>query len=329
MVSDLFGSFQSLPSAQASTEFKAIPVSVRRKDFLAKSDVGAPVFLLHDAGVARYWPTLTFRYLKAQFQVTCAVATEDATQLTERFCLVSCDPDAPDLYELFVRCVFAAIEGLPTNSDTRTIESCILQLRSLFRSFASPSSREISGLWAELFVISNCTDIGRAITLWHEDQFDRFDFSDEVLRLEIKSSIRGIRVHDFALEQLEPPPIGCGAVASLLLQPLTSGVGVLDLARDIDMTLSTTPILKQKLWGNVASALGSDFSEKLDKRFDLVFAAKNLLLYDMRDIPAPERPSDKRITDVRFRANLSAVSSSIDEEPSTALARLLSQPSSA
>ena len=70
MATDLFDLFQSLPGAQTATEFHAIPVSATRKDFLAKSDTGAPVFLLHDAGVAKYNPAITFRYLTAQFQVT-------------------------------------------------------------------------------------------------------------------------------------------------------------------------------------------------------------------------------------------------------------------
>ena len=177
-------------------------------------------------------------------------------------------------------------------------------------------------MWAELFVILTCGDVARALALWHGDQFDRFDFSNETMRLEVKSSVRGVRIHDFALEQLEPPATGRAAVASLLLQPLTGGVGILDLARDIEMSVSDLPSLKQKLWENVAASLGVDFSEKLDKRFDLVFAAKNLVLYEMRDIPAPPRPVDSRITNVRFCSDLATVSSSIEGEPSSALARI-------
>lgn len=324
MTADLFHSFRTLPSAQTATEFRAISLSATRKDFLAKSDTGAPVFLLHDVGIAKYNPAITFRYLTAQFQVTCRVAIE-AAELTDQFCLVSCDPAAPDLYELFVRCVGAAIQDLPPESDTKKIESCISQLRNLFRSFASPSGREISGLWAELFIISTCLDVPRALTLWHGDQFDRFDFSSPAMRLEVKSTVRGLRVHDFALEQLEPPVTGCGAVASLLLQPLTGGVGILDLARDIEIAVGDVPILRRKLWENVAASLGSDFSEKLDKRFDHVFAAKNLVVYDMRDIPAPPRPSDPRISAVRFCADLATVTSSIDGTPSAVLERIFTE----
>ncbi|KVN68721.1 hypothetical protein WM03_11620 [Burkholderia ubonensis] len=323
MATDLFQAFRDLPGAQTATEFRAISVSATRKDFLAKSDAGAPVFLLHDAGVARYNPAITFRYLTAQFQVTCFISTE-STRLTDQFCLVSCDSAAPELYELFVRCVGAAIQDLPVDSDTREIESCISRLRNLFRAFASPSSREISGLWAELFVISTCLDVPRALTLWHRDQFDRFDFSSDSMRLEVKSSTRGIRVHDFALEQLEFPSTGRGAVASLLLQPLSGGAGILDLARDIETSVGGVTSLKQKLWENIAASLGSDFSEKLDKRFDLVFAAKNLILYDMRDIPAPAHQVDLRISNIRFCSDLTTVPSSIDGEPSAALTRVFS-----
>lgn len=91
---------------------------------------------------------------------------------------------------------------------------------------------------------------------------------------------------------------------------------------NIEMSVSHVPSLKQKLWENVAASLGNDFSEKLDKRFDLVFAERNLVLYDMRDIPAPPRPVDSRITNVRFCSDLAAVRSSIGGDPSSVLARI-------
>ncbi|MHB1236069.1 MAG: PD-(D/E)XK motif protein [Gallionella sp.] len=320
-MTSVFSLFLDLPTAAAPTEFKAIPLSTRRKDFLAKNDDGAPVFLLHDSSAVKYNPGINFRHLSAQFHATCRVRT-DAVDLEDQFCLVRCDAAAPELHELFVRCVGASIEELPENCGTRELESCITQLRDLFRALAQPSNREVSGLWAELFVISRCRDSVQALSLWHEDQFDRFDFSSSARHVEVKSTVRGLRAHEFALEQLQPPIEGAGFVVSMLLQPLTGGIGVLDLAREIEATVNGVPRLKRKLWENLAKALGADFSDKLDRRFDQAFAERGLMVYSMNDIPRPDVPSDPRITALRFVSDLSAVSSSLPDAPALSLARI-------
>lgn len=317
----IYSLFLELPSAVSSTEFKAIPLSANRKDYLARSDDGAPVFLLHDSSAPKYNPDINFRYLSAQFHATCSVQTDDG-DLQDQFCLVSCDAAVPELHELFIRCVGAAIEELPESSGTRELESCILQMRDLFRALALPSSREVSGLWAELFVISRCGDPTLALSLWHEDQFDRFDFSSESMRLEVKSSVRGLRAHEFSLEQLHPPTDGFGFVTSILLQPLTGGIGVLELAKNIEVSIGKVPRLKKKLWENVARTLGVDFSDQLDKRFDPTFTEKSLAVFSMGDIPRPSTTSDPRITAIRFVADLSSVSSSLPNSALSALTQI-------
>lgn len=316
----LYSSFLDLPNAATPGEFKAIHLSATRKDFLAKNADGAPVFLLHDSSVAKYNPSINFRHLSAQFHATCRVKTNSGN-LDDQFCLVYCDATAPELYELFIRCVAAAIEELPNNSSTKEIESCITKLRDLFRALALPSHREVSGLWAELFVILKCGNPEHAMSLWHEDKFDRFDFSNGKLHIEVKSTVRGLRAHEFALEQLQPPTLGEGFVVSLLLQALSGGSGILDLAREVEAAI-TSPRLKQKLWENVAMALGSDFSDKLDKRFDDNFAERALVVYSMPDIPRPDTPADSRVTSLRFISDLASVSTSLPDVPSAALARI-------
>lgn len=302
-MSSFFSSFIDLPNATCANEFKAVPLNPNRKDFLAKTDDGAPVFLLHDASTAKYNPSINFRYLSAQFHVTCRVKT-GTIDIEDQFCLVSCDAAETELHELFVRCVGSAIEELPENIGTKELEFCISQMRDLFRALSSPNSREVSGLWAELFVISKSSNSEKALSLWHDDQFDRFDFSSNTLRIEVKSTVRGLRAHEFALEQLQTPDGGVGFVTSVLLQPLSGGVGVLDIARSIEANIMGNSRLKLKLWSNVIKALGGDFSERLDKRYDQVFAEKNLEVYLMNNIPRPDIPADSRISAIRFVSNL-------------------------
>ena len=114
-------------------------------------------------------------------------------------------------------------------------------------------------------------------------------------------------------------------VASLLLQPLTNGVGVMDLATRIDAGLHTENDLRQRLWSNIATALGNEFSEKLDRRFDPSFAERQLAVFNMTDIPAPDWPSDSRVSGIRFRSDLTTVTSSVAESAAKTLRDVLSK----
>jgi len=320
-VQNLYKLFLELPQAMTGVEFNAVPLSSTRKDFLARGDDGSPIFLLHDSSEAKYNPDINFRHLSAQFHVTCNVKTGDV-DFRGQFCLVKCDPTIPELHEMFVRCVSAAIESLPEFCGTSELESCIFQLLDLFRALSMSNGRQVSGLWAELFVIAMSGNIKQALTLWHEDKFDRFDFSSNKTYLEVKSSVRNIRAHEFTLEQLHAPSQGNGFVVSILLQPLSGGVSVMQLAREIETMLSGTPSLKQKLWKGIAMALGSDFSDKLDRHFDLPFAKRSLIIYSMHDIPKPDTPIDSRVTSLRFTSDITDVSSTILESSYTGLHRI-------
>lgn len=306
---EIFHRFFELPCATMEASFTAIPLSTHRKDFLAKGADGAPIFLLHDASQAQYNPSVQFRHLNAQFHVTCRVHT-DAVDIQEQFALVACDGAVPDLHELFIRCFGAAIEELPANCGTRELSACVHKLLDLFKALSEPSGKEVSGLWGELYVIANSGNVAGALAAWHEDPFDRFDFSWDRGRLEVKTSAQPARIHHFALEQLMQPTNGSGYVASLMLQPLSGGIGLVDLANSIEAQIPNSPALKQKLWTNIAKSLGGDFSDKLDKRFDVAYAERRFIMYAMDDIPRIEQPSDPRVMAIRFSADLTTVTSS-------------------
>lgn len=304
---DAFVEFQKLPVPASGGELSAHRLSAARSDYLAKSSDGAPHFLLHDAGPAAYTPGIQLRNVSVQFHTTCRVQTTSGS-IEGTFVVVACDATTPELHELFVRCVAPAVEQLPAGASTAEISHRIQSLLELFRAMSRPQGREVAGLWAELFCIARSTDIAASTEAWHANHFERFDFSTPTLVLEVKATQGELRVHDFALEQLAAPT-GQGLVASLLLQPLTGGMGIMDLAAQIDSALSGHANLRSRLWANIAEALGADFGEKLDRRFDASYAERALVVFSMADIPAPPRPSDARISNLRFRVDLTTVAS--------------------
>lgn len=307
---DLYEAFIGLPLASSAVDFSAVPLAGRRADFLAKAGGGGPVFLLQDSSPASYWPAIELKNISVQFHDTCRVTTANGT-LEDQFAVIACDSSAPELHEVFIRCLAAAVEQLPVKASTSHLQKCVQALLDLFRTLGGPSGREVTGLWAELFVISKSKDVAQALKAWHADQFERFDFSWSAGCLEVKAAVKEEREHEFALEQLQSPIEGAGYVASFLLQPMSGGVGVVDLANAIECNVFAEPELRQKLWENIVGALGSDFSERLDRRFDPSYAERGLAVYAMGDVPAPEQPSDPRISGVRFRVDLSTVESSL------------------
>lgn len=322
---DLFASFLALPPASSTEDFSAVLLTERRSDFLAKSSNGCPVFLLHDASPARYSPAIELKNVSVQFHSTCRVTTASGT-VEDQFAVVSCDASVPELHEIFLRCIAAAVEQLPPKASTSELQRCVQALLDLFRALGSPSSREITGLWAELFVILKSKNVSRALETWHADQFERFDFSWAAGCLEVKAATKDVRQHEFALEQLQTPIGGAGYVASILLQPVSGGVGIIDLANDIERVVAAQPLLRQKLWENIAAALGSDFAERLDRRFDSSHAERSLAVYTMSEIPTPQQPDDPRITGVRFRVDLTTVNSSLMGNPTSVLEALFAEP---
>lgn len=307
---DLLAAFLALPPASSAVEFSAVPLAPRRSDFLAKASDGGPVFLLRDASAASYTPAIELKNVSVQFHSTCRVTAAGGI-VEDQFAVISCDASVAELHEIFIRCVAAAVEQLPLEANTSDLQRCVQALLDLFKALGRPSSREVTGLWAELFVILRSKNVAQALMAWHADQFERFDFYWASNCLEVKAAVKDVRQHEFALEQLKSPIGGVGYVASLLLQPLGSGLGVVDLAIDIERVVAGAPALRQKLWENIVEALGSDFSERLDRRFDASYADRSLVVYAMGDIPAPEEPKNPRVTGVRFRVDLSGVTSSL------------------
>lgn len=309
-MTSLLAGFSALPPATSATEFRAIKLTKARSDFLAKGPDGSPIFLLHDASAAKYHPGKELAHVSVQFHCTCRVTTgQDA--LEDQFAVITCSSAHPDFFDLFIRCVSSSIEALPSVARTNDLQHTIDKLLELFKALSRPGGREIAGLWAELFVISMAPNVAMAVTAWHSDNFERFDFSSTTCRLEIKATTGEMRLHEVSAEQTVVPNAGRGLFASVLLQPLAGGIGILDLTTRIEARLSTSPALRDKLWANVTSSLGSDFRVELDKRYDMSYAERRLKFFLMEDLPSIEKPIDPRISRIRYAIDLTTTESSL------------------
>jgi len=303
---DLVAQFEDLSPATVGDKFDAISTHAERADFLGKDVGGAPVFLIADDGSPNFRPPVRHQHLSASFGVKCRLSV-DGIEQTGQFAVLRFIDGAHDLHELFIRCVQAALADLPAAVSGQEIEERVGSLLSLFQALSRPSSRELAGIWAELFCILNCGNSNTALHRWHADNFETHDFSWALERFEVKASVGQLRVHEFSLVQLSPPAGSHGSVASLLLRSTNNGLGVLDLAQAIEASPGVDAKLREKLWSQIIQALGRDFSDAVDKKFDPLYALENLVVFPMQDIPRLSDPEDSRITGIRFRVDLSGV----------------------
>jgi hypothetical protein len=311
MLARILEEFQNIPASSSYSDFKALRLSSIRDDFLVKGPHGEPIFLLSDSSPSHYVIGRSLKYIKAEFHLTCSVQV-NSEYINGQFALISCDAGSPDLHEIFLRCVGASLDLLPPLCGTVELENVITELLEVFRVLSEPAAGDITGFWGELWVVANSSDIPLAMSLWHSDIYDRYDFSSPSVFIEVKATTKNYRIHDFSLEQLNLPENGNGFIISLMLQQLSGGTGILDLVENIESVLSEYPHLKKKLWKIVTKTLGSDFSEIVDRRFDTAFASRNARIYRMTDIPSIGPVNDARISNIRFSVDLSSLDSSLD-----------------
>lgn len=314
----VYDEFQKLPVASVSAEFKAVHLSGSKANYLARNAEGAPVFLIAVPKDEAYVPSVRYKNLSVDYQLDCRVDSGQAS-FEGRFVALSCDSAAAELYEMFVRVVAVGVAQFSSAATARDVDVFVGELQRLFREFDAPGAKEAAGLWGELFVISIAHDCRTALLAWRSDNFERFDFYCKAGALEVKSTELTSRVHEFSLEQLEVPTARRGYIASLMLRPVSNGVGIMDLALRIEAHVQGEVALRDRLWRNVLVSMGADFAKCLDRLFDEHYAMRHLAVIPMHEVPAPARPLDRRISNIRFRCDLSTVVASSPVEAKTVL----------
>jgi hypothetical protein len=88
---------------------------------------------------------------------------------------------------------------------------------------------------------------------------------------------------------------------------MNGGQNVLDLASEIESELGRDTELREKFWANLMNDLGTDYESSLDRRFDISYAERNLVVFAMHDIATLYPIADERISSVRYVVELTAM----------------------
>lgn len=252
-------------------------------------------------------PPMRLAGIDACFSVECSIATVLAETETEVLSVVTCTAEDIALQAYFVHVCEIILEILGTAPTVKQVSDAVTRLVNLFQKLCQPPSKTVMGLWAELYVIWRSSDLNFAVRAWRSGIDDRFDFSSEDLRVEIKSTGMRTRVHEFSFEQCNPPEDTTAILVSVMVESCGDGTSLRDLVDRISARLSNDADLIMKLQTNVADALGEHLGASLKMQFDEELAADSLSFFDIREVPAI-RQFPEGVSGIRFRSNVSLAS---------------------
>jgi hypothetical protein len=218
-----------------------------------------------------------------------------------RFLVLECDGSDHELLLQFLHLVdtLSLVESTAGAFDEK-----VRRVFELFRAFNTHGTGTPQGLWAELLLIAIAKDTEYLARAWHSEPNDLYDFVADGSRLEVKSTTREVREHEFSYEQLKSHA-DATIVASLLLRESPNGANVFDLLEEVLARLPK-PDLRIRVESIVRRTLGESWREAHDVRFDVQAARASLTLFRACDAPCVAEPIPASVKRVRFVSDLSA-----------------------
>lgn len=231
------------------------------------------------------------------------VVQDEAVVRTEKVAILETRGSTEWLQLTFLQVLASVLPSLGDATE-REIAEVIRSLVEMFRALARPGKKTTEGLWGELFVISQAGDPELAAQCWHVTPHDRYDFSLEHYRIDVKTSSAG-RSHHFSYTQVAPQDNVTIVIASVLTQALPGGTSILGLLSQI-----TARVASKNVSGNLTrtamETLGKGWEIGSTLEFDAQRAEHSLKWFDGEAIPKV-LPPPAHVFEVAFRSDLQAV----------------------
>ena len=275
--------------------------------FVGIDDQKRPSVLVEsETAEGRQPPPIKLENLDVQFHVPCKIERANA-RIVDATCsvmrLVSADRATREVFFSVCDSIAVMLGGSPKDSE---LSKAMRRLAEIFRRMLSSPTRKLSGSFGELCLIHQARLPHELIRDWREDDSDRYDFSSNELKVEVKSTSTRRRTHEFSFDQCNPPAGAIGLIASLFIERTGRGTSVRELQTLIEARVAGRPDSILKLREVIAKTLGSDQQSAEDAQFDLTLATESIVFFDLNEIPALRDDLPPNVSRVRFVSDLSA-----------------------
>ncbi len=306
--------------------YSVMPLRGYESYFVGKDREGHACLLVVASEQGRLSSPIRLENLDVQFELRCHVKRGKEAERTGLFTVVRCRSLDAETARYFLSVCDTIIGMVGDRPRQREIASAVHRLAAIFQKLQKAPSRSVNGLFGELYVLSMSESTPAAVTAWRIDETARFDFADGNIRMDVKTTAGRVRAHTFSYEQCNPPPATVAIAASLFVERSPGGVTLRSVIAEIETSIAAYPDLVLKLHDVVTGTLGSDLTNSLALAFDSKLAKSSLRFYRLSEIPAIRGPLPAGVSDVHFRADLSAleaVSTDTLIESDAAFGRLL------
>lgn len=271
--------------------------------YIGRNGQGHPSLLL-GSPAGRLHAPVKLALIEAIFGTNCSIRSGGSKIREENLTVVTCTAPDTKLQDYFVHVseTIVRIVG-PEPTQVEVIEA-VSRLIDLFQRLVRPPSRSTIGLIGELILIAYSQDPHALARAWRSGLDDRFDFSVEELRLEVKANASRVRSHYFSFEQCHPPPGTIGVLASIFVELIGGGTSIEELVLRIGEKLADDALFLT-VQGKIAETLGSALAEGLAARFDEQLSASSLTFFELNNIPAVRGGLPPELSEIRFRSDLS------------------------
>lgn len=274
---------------------------------LARDVDGQPCLLIAvdaDEAPERLPYGVRLEHLSVEHDIACRLVAPNGHVDRRSFTVIRCLMGDTALREYFLRIASVFVPAVGVHPTRRNISLSLGQFVELFRALAQPPRKSVQGLWAELFVISRCEDPALLVKAWHLKPEDRFDFSAQSARIEVKSDSSRTRQHHFSLSQLQAPDGVAVVIASVLVEQVALGTSIADLLGRIRTRVAHEPELALRAESVVAATLGAALPAALLVQFAEEVSGESLAFYDGRRVPGADIQPPPQVVEVSFRASL-------------------------
>jgi hypothetical protein len=302
---NLIKAFNNLPIPNSLSEnaFSAVPIPSFINHRLGKDRLENPCLLIDISNSSSINTTKQKLYNLLIFHNLSCEIVANSNISKQNFSCIRYIGNDNEIKQTFLKTCEFLLPHLGNNPNQENINEIINKLIELFRSLKEPARKSIQGLWAELFLIANSSNIERSVKAWHICPEETYDFNFKEFRIEVKSTQKRNRVHHFSFQQLSPPQNTKLYIASVQLDILANGVSVLDLIDNICDGLADNFSLIEKVKLIAYSTLGSSVSHISEIRFDYDLAKESLSFFDYMDVPKISL-IPKGVSEVRFCSDL-------------------------
>ena len=285
--------------------FSAASLPFTQKHKIGISTDGYPMFFIECSNTTHSLD-INLEFISVLFNRTCRLSESDK-QSDNIYTIISLKTKNIDFQQYFLEVVCIVLEQLPESPSHKQLKTEIQKLIELFSRFNRPPRKTIQGLWAELFIIEQAKYPEYLIQSWHSSPEDKFDFNDGQDKIEVKSTSTARRVHNFALEQLNPNRNSNLLIASVFVIQTGRGKNIFDLKDSIFKRVQNLQ-LQFRLNEILSQTLGSDFDKVFDVYFDYQQALDTLAFFDFKDIPTISNDNiPEEVSNVRLDCDLSRV----------------------